>query len=90
MIAEFYDTFMSHDKLAALDVLRAGARCWSWSATQDVMTPLDHSRALADALPDARLVVVEDTGHMVALEQPDLVTDELRALLRRARDAGRA
>jgi pimeloyl-ACP methyl ester carboxylesterase len=89
VIAEYYDTFMSHDKLSALDVLRP-VEVLVLVGAQDLMTPLDHSRALADALPDARLVVVEDTGHMVALEQPDRVTDELRALLRRVRERRRA
>ena len=84
VMAEYYDTFMSHDKLAALDVLRA-VEVLVVAGAQDLMTPLDHSRAIADALPDARLVVVEDAGHMVALEEPDRVTDELRALLRRVR-----
>jgi pimeloyl-ACP methyl ester carboxylesterase len=84
VIAEYYDTFMSHDKLTALDVLRP-VEVLVLVGAQDLMTPLDHSREIADALPDAQLVVVEDTGHMVALEQPDRVTDELRALLHRVR-----
>ena len=49
------------------------------------MTPPDHSRAIADALPDARLVVVEDAGHMVALEHPEQVSEELLRLLDRVR-----
>ena len=85
VIAEYYDTFMSHDKLAALDVLRP-VEVLVVAGAQDLMTPVDHSRAIADALPDARLVVVEDAGHLVALEQPDRVTDELRDLLRRVRE----
>jgi pimeloyl-ACP methyl ester carboxylesterase len=84
VIAEFYDTFMSHDKLAALDVLR-GLDVLVLVGDGDVMTPEDHSRALAEALPDARLVVVEDAGHMVALEHHARVSDELRRLLQRVR-----
>ena len=83
VIAEFYDTFLSHDKLAALDVLR-GTDVLVLVGEDDLMTPVDHSRAIADALPDGHLVVVEDAGHMVALERPELVTLQLRALLRRA------
>ena len=84
VIAEFYDTFMSHDKLAALDVLR-GLDVLVLVGADDLMTPEDHSRAIADALPDARLVVVEDAGHMVALEHSERVSDELRRLLQRVR-----
>ena len=94
VMAEFYDSFMSHDKLAALDVLRA-TEVLVLVGSDDLMTPVDHSRAIAEALPDAHLVVVEGAGHMVALERPELVNLHLRALLRRAsrrwsRTAGRS
>jgi pimeloyl-ACP methyl ester carboxylesterase len=41
---------------------------------QDRMTPVKYSEYLASNIPDAELVVIEDAGHMVALEQPQLVT----------------
>ena len=85
VIAEFYDTFMSHDKLAALGVL-CELDVLVLVGSDDLMTPVEHSRALADALPRGRLVVVEGAGHNVALERPEQVTDELRALVRRVRD----
>jgi pimeloyl-ACP methyl ester carboxylesterase len=88
VIAEFYETFMSHDKLAALDVLR-DLEVLVLVGEKDLTTPADHSRAIADALPNGRLVVVEGAGHMVALEQPERVTEELRALLRRVADRRR-
>ena len=53
----------------------------------DLLTPVDHSRAMADVLPGARLVVVEGAGHMVTLERHELVSEELRALVERARPA---
>jgi len=83
VVAEFYDSFMSHDKLAALDVLR-GTEVLVLVGSDDLMTPVDHSREIAEALPGAHLVVVEGAGHMVAVERPELVTLQLRALLRRA------
>ena len=52
---------------------------------RDLLTPPDHSREIAAALPDARLVVVEDAGHMVALEHPERVSGELLRLLERVR-----
>jgi pimeloyl-ACP methyl ester carboxylesterase len=88
VIAEFYDSFTNHDKLAALDVLR-DVETLVLVGSKDVVTPLDHSRAMADAVPGACLVVVEGAGHMVQLERAPLVTLHLRALLRRAADPGR-
>jgi pimeloyl-ACP methyl ester carboxylesterase len=86
VIAEFYDTFMAHDKLKALDVL-LGVETLVLIGSRDVITPVDHSRTIAAALPDAQLVVVEGAGHMVQLEKPDLVSQQLRALVRRASGA---
>jgi pimeloyl-ACP methyl ester carboxylesterase len=39
----------------------------------DVLTPLAYSEEIAAAVPDARLIVVEASGHLPALEQPDAV-----------------
>jgi pimeloyl-ACP methyl ester carboxylesterase len=90
VIAEFYDTFTTHDKLAALGVLR-DVETLVLAGSKDLMTPVDHSRAMADALPGAHLVVVEGAGHMVLLERPALVTLQLRSLIARAtRSAARS
>jgi len=43
------------------------------NGTADRMTPLKYARYLAEEIPDARLLVVEGAGHMVALEQPEAV-----------------
>jgi len=87
VIADFYDTFLSHDKLSALDVLR-DVEVLVLVGSKDVVTPLAHSQVIADALPSAHLVVVEGAGHMVQLERAPLVTLHLRALLRRAGRTG--
>jgi len=83
VIAEFYDTFTTHDKLAALEVL-ADVETLVLVGSKDLVTPPDHSRAMADAVPHAHLVVVEGAGHMVHLERSALVTLQLRAMIRRA------
>lgn len=83
VIAEFYDTFTTHDKLAALEVLRA-VETLILVGSKDLLTPVDHSRAMAEVLPDSHLVVVERAGHMVQLERPELVTLQIRALIGRA------
>ncbi|GAC1444939.1 MAG: alpha/beta hydrolase [Mycobacteriales bacterium] len=86
VIAEFYDTFTDHDKLAALDVL-SRVETVILVGSKDKLTPLSHSQVMAEALPSAQLVIVEGAGHMVQLERAPLVTLHLRALLRRAAGA---
>jgi len=48
---------------------------------QDRITPLAHSEAMARAIPRAKLVVVEASGHLTALEQPEAVNAAMRAWL---------
>ncbi|MGB8650567.1 MAG: alpha/beta hydrolase [Mycobacteriales bacterium] len=83
VIAEFYDTFVNHDKLAALAVL-SKVETLVLVGSKDVVTPVEHSRTIAAEVPEAQLVVVEGAGHMVQLERAPLVTLHLRALVRRA------
>ena len=83
VIAEFYDTFTTHDKLDAIGVLR-DVETLVLVGSKDLVTPVEHSEAIAGALAAAQLVVVEGAGHMVALERPALVTLQLRALVGRA------
>jgi len=40
------------------------------AGTDDLLTPLKYSRLLEAGLPNARLRVIEDAGHMLMLEQP--------------------
>lgn len=48
---------------------------------QDRLTPVRYARYLADQLPDARLQVVEESGHMVMLEKPFLVARLIQEFL---------
>jgi pimeloyl-ACP methyl ester carboxylesterase len=49
---------------------------------QDPVTPLADHEAMAACVPDARLVVIEDCGHLSTLEQPEAVTAALMRWLR--------
>ena len=49
--------------------------------TLDVMTPPKFSKALAEKIPHAQLHLLERTGHMLALEQPELVATLLSNFL---------
>ncbi|MFJ5232943.1 alpha/beta fold hydrolase [Kitasatospora sp. NPDC088391] len=83
VVAEFYPAFSAHDKRAALAGL-AGVPTLVLAGTKDLLTPPEYSEAIAAALPDARLVLVPDAGHLVMLERPGTVDRELAALLERA------
>ncbi|MDX3236045.1 alpha/beta hydrolase [Streptomyces sp. ME03-5709C] len=89
VVAEFYPAFTEHEKGDALDVLD-GLPGLVLAGDRDLLTPSEHSRAIAERLPDTELVVVPGAGHLVMLEQPDLVTMHLAALLAEAADASRA
>lgn len=78
-VAGYHRALMRHDKAGSLQALAAvpvhvvvGAR--------DRLTPVCHSRRLAEALPQARLHVEPGCGHMVQLERPEVVTARLREL----------
>jgi pimeloyl-ACP methyl ester carboxylesterase len=62
--------------LARVPVLVVGA-------IGDLLAPVEHSRELADSLPDVSYVEVADAGHMVLLERHDVVTSQLRELVDR-------
>ena len=48
---------------------------------EDSWAPVAQHEALAAAIPDARLVVVEDAGHMAPVERPEAVSAAMRAWL---------
>ncbi len=84
VFAEFFPEFDRHDKEGALPVLRA-CETVIVAGEDDLVTPADHSRAMAGLLPEAELTVVPGAGHMVMLEYPDVVNAALRRLAERVR-----
>ncbi|MBX9921297.1 MAG: alpha/beta hydrolase, partial [Mycolicibacterium frederiksbergense] len=51
---------------------------------RDLLTPLEYSQDMAAALPKSELVIAEGAGHLVQLEQPELIDDALVRLVERA------
>ena len=49
--------------------------------TADKMTPHQYSVYLQEHIPDAQLVTIEGGGHMMALEQPQVVADAVQRWL---------
>jgi pimeloyl-ACP methyl ester carboxylesterase len=69
-----------HDDFAACDNFDVLERLGEISAptlvvagTADLLTPLKYGAHLAERIPQARLLTVEGGGHMMALEQPDML-----------------
>jgi pimeloyl-ACP methyl ester carboxylesterase len=51
------------------------------AARDDAIMPLEVLEEMADAIPGARLEVIEDCGHMASLEQPARLADLLAGWL---------
>ncbi|MGP4091407.1 alpha/beta fold hydrolase [Streptomyces sp. KR55] len=83
VVAEFYPAFTDHDKTEALALFQ-DMPVLVLAGVKDLVTPSEHSEAIADLLPEAELVLVPDAGHLVMLEHPEVVTDRLADLLTRA------
>lgn len=82
-VADFYYTFESHDRGAALAAFReipviiiAGGK--------DALCPEAHSRTMAELLPDAELMVYPGAGHMVQFECYDDVNARLARFVEHA------
>ena len=84
-ITDFVRTLGSHNRYAALAGLRH-CKVLVLSGDADRLTPFRHAEAIVAELPDAELVRAEGAGHMVMLEQADLVTDHLVELVRSCAD----
>ncbi|CAN5259917.1 alpha/beta hydrolase [soil metagenome] len=82
-VAAFLPTFSDHDRRTALEAL-AHVPTVVVVGDRDVLCPLPHSRALADALPTSELTVFPGVGHMVHLERRTEVSRILLSLVDRA------
>ena len=82
VIADFYPIFGQLDFNAALPVFDR-VPCLVLSGANDLVLPVAHSEALADAIPSADYVVLPNAGHAVILEHPDAVGEALRTLVGR-------
>jgi pimeloyl-ACP methyl ester carboxylesterase len=82
VFAEFFGEFDRHDKEHALPVLQT-VPTLIVAAERDMLTPADHSRAMARVLPEAELLVLPKSGHLVQLEDADAVNAALRRLVDR-------
>lgn len=75
--------FDQHDKRKALEQF-IGVETLVLSGAEDLLTPPEHSEEIARLVPGAEHVLVNDAGHIIMLEHPQVVNDQLEALLGRA------
>ncbi|MFF4604260.1 alpha/beta fold hydrolase [Streptomyces sp. NPDC001339] len=89
VVAEFFPAFAVHDKTEAL-VAYDAVPALVLAGENDLITPADHSRTIAEVLPDADLMCVPGAGHLVMLERPELVNEQLVSLVERATATARS
>ena len=89
VMAGFAPTLDAHEKRQALAAYH-GTEVLVLSGSDDLLTPTTHSDEIVRHLPGAEQVVVNDAGHLVMLEHPDLVNEQLLALLVRVRRSAEA
>ncbi len=82
-LVEFLHALEVHDEDAGLRTLALVPSLIA-CGDRDLITPAEHSVAMAAALPKSELVIVRRAGHLVQLEQPDVINDALVRLVERA------
>jgi pimeloyl-ACP methyl ester carboxylesterase len=80
VVGDFWLTLDAHDKRAALATLGA-VPTLVIVGDRDRLTPPAHARAIAAAVPGAKLLEVRGAGHVPMLEQPEVVNAALRELV---------
>ncbi|WP_163551323.1 alpha/beta fold hydrolase [Candidatus Frankia alpina] len=83
VIAAFLPTLLDNDRMVAAARLAAIPTVLA-VGDADLITPVAHSRAIAEILPDAELVVEQDAGHAIMLERPEAVNAAIRGLVQRS------
>ena len=83
VVMAFYATFLEHDETASLPVV-GRVPVTIVGASHDRLTPVEHSRRMAELIgPGAELVVVDGAGHSVNLTRPEVVNRAFADLLDR-------
>lgn len=80
VIADFYPNILGLDLAEGLEAISTVPTVVV-GATRDVMTPFSHSRRLAEHIKGAQLMVVNDAGHMMMLEEPEQITEAIELVL---------
>lgn len=82
-LVEFLHALEVHDETAGLETLRKVPTLVA-CGDRDLLTPMEYSQEMADALAKCELVIVPGAGHLVQLECPEVIDDALVRLVERA------
>jgi pimeloyl-ACP methyl ester carboxylesterase len=82
-LVEFLHALEVHDETDGLSAL-AKVPTLIACGDRDLLTPMEYSQSMAAALPKSELVIVGGAGHLVQLEQPEVIDDGLVRLVERA------
>jgi len=75
-LTKYLHTLYTHNRFPALSVL-SGVPVLVIVGTRDYLTPVTHSEEILKHLPEAELVKIENSGHVVMLEKADEVNAAL-------------
>ncbi|KRE25328.1 alpha/beta hydrolase [Mycobacterium sp. Soil538] len=82
-LVEFLHALEVHDETAGLTTLRKVPTLIA-CGDHDLLTPMEYSQEMAVALPKSELVIVGGAGHLVQLENPEIIDEALVRLVERA------
>jgi pimeloyl-ACP methyl ester carboxylesterase len=75
-LTKYLQTLYTHDRTPALSALR-GVPVLVVVGDRDYLTPVTHSEQIIENLPEAELLKIENSGHVVMLEKADQVNAAL-------------
>jgi pimeloyl-ACP methyl ester carboxylesterase len=78
-----YGTFVTQSNLRRDHIAAASLACPTLviAAAEDPLRPAEETQELADAIPDATLMTIEGSGHMLPLEQPEALGSAIKQWL---------
>jgi pimeloyl-ACP methyl ester carboxylesterase len=79
-LTKYLNTLYRHSRLPALSALR-GVPVLVIVGTRDYLTPVTHSEQIIQELPEAELLKIDNSGHVVMLEKSDEVNAALLPFL---------
>jgi hypothetical protein len=80
VVNDYLQTFDGFDKRPALLEFRH-AVVLVFNGRDDILTPPSHSELIVEGIPGAEHIVVNDAGHVIMLEHPDLLDAHLMQLV---------
>ena len=86
VMADFLPALESLDQRATL-VHFGGIDCLVLNGMGDLLTPPEHSAEIVRLIPGAEHVVIKDAGHIVMIEHPEVVNEQLLDLALRGQRA---